>query len=57
LNKGLQRDVENLSNRLTKMQVDFELQTETLEKLTNENSAKTHELKVIFHNTVHVFRI
>jgi hypothetical protein len=39
------------------MQVDFELQTETVEKLANENSTKTHELKVILHGTAYMFFI
>ncbi|XP_021922803.1 cilia- and flagella-associated protein 58-like isoform X3 [Zootermopsis nevadensis] len=46
LNERLQRNFESLSNRLAKMQVDFELQAESLEKLKNENSTKTHELKM-----------
>lgn len=54
-NEGLQRDVESLNSRLTKVNMEFELQTETVEKLTNENSTKTHELKVYLHNVSCMF--
>jgi hypothetical protein len=33
--------------------MDSKLQAETLETLINEKSTKTHELKVILHNTVY----
>jgi len=39
------------------MQVDSKLQAETLEILINEKSTKTHELKVILHNTVYLFMV
>jgi ABC-type phosphate transport system auxiliary subunit len=54
LNERLQKDVESLNIRLNKMQVNSKLQAETLETLTNEKSTKTHELKVILHNTVYL---
>jgi hypothetical protein len=39
------------------MQVDSKLQAGTLETLINEKFTKTHELKVILHNTVYLFKV
>jgi hypothetical protein len=39
------------------MQVDTKLQAETLETKIKEKSTKTHELKVILHNTVYLFMV
>jgi hypothetical protein len=57
LNGRLHKDVESLSSRLNKMQVDFKLKTETLETLMNENSTKTCELKVILYNKTYMFLV
>jgi hypothetical protein len=51
LNENLERNAESLKNQITKKNVEFELQTDSLEKLKKENSTKTHELKVIVHDT------
>ncbi|KAJ4450717.1 hypothetical protein ANN_02147 [Periplaneta americana] len=45
LNDRLQRDVESLTSKQTKLQVEMEEHVETIEKLTREYSAKIHELK------------
>ncbi|KAJ9584992.1 hypothetical protein L9F63_020653, partial [Diploptera punctata] len=45
-NERLVKEVENLNNRLIKMQQDFDTQNETMEKLANENYNKTHLIKI-----------